>query len=204
MTGKDHPPSTTGSPRIARRALTTSVAVLIAVTAPVGIVSATAGGSETLPPPSTTSSSVLVARLDGIRAQRAVEAELASVVVATPAAEAPVPTTAAPPPPPPAPPPAPVPVVQPVATGGGYNDPNDPAAWDRLARCEANGNWATNTGNGYYGGLQFNLSSWQSVGGPGRPDQASRETQIAMGQRLYHSGGGWSHWPGCTRQLGYR
>ena len=86
---------------------------------------------------------------------------------------------------------------------GGYNDPNNPAAWDRLAQCESGGNWAANTGNGYYGGIQFSLSSWQAVGGTGRPDQASRETQIAMGQRLWNQGG-WSHWPGCSSALGYR
>jgi hypothetical protein len=106
------------------------------------------------------------------------------------------PTTAPPPPPPP-------PAVQPVASGSGYNDPNNPAAWDRLAQCESGGNWAINTGNGYYGGLQFSLSSWRAVGGTGYPHQASRETQIAMGQRLWNQGG-WRHWPACTSKLGYR
>ncbi len=110
--------------------------------------------------------------------------------------------------PPPAPtttttaPPAP-PAVQPVASGTGYNDPSNPAAWDRLAQCESGGNWAANTGNGYYGGIQFSIASWQGVGGSGRPDQASRETQIAMGQRLWNQGG-WQHWPACTLKLGYR
>ena len=110
--------------------------------------------------------------------------------------------------PPPAPtttttaPPAP-PAVQPVASGTGYNDPSNPAAWDRLAQCESGGNWAANTGNGYYGGIQFSVGSWQGVGGSGRPDQASRETQIAMGQRLWNQGG-WQHWPACTLKLGYR
>ena len=47
--------------------------------------------------------------------------------------------------------------VAPVATGSGYSDPNNPAAWDRLAQCESGGNWAANTGNGYYGGIQFSL-----------------------------------------------
>ncbi len=48
--------------------------------------------------------------------------------------------------------------------------------WDRIAQCESGGNWATNTGNGYYGGLQFNLCTWQAYGGTGLPDQNSRET----------------------------
>jgi hypothetical protein len=82
-------------------------------------------------------------------------------------------------------------------------DPDDIATWDALARCESGGNWAANTGNGYYGGIQFSLSSWQAAGGAGRPDQASRETQIAIGQRLWHQGG-WVHWPACSAKLGYR
>ena len=52
--------------------------------------------------------------------------------------------------------------------------------WDRLAQCESGGNWAINTGNGYYGGLQFNLGTWQAYGGTGCPHQHSRETQIAI------------------------
>ena len=202
MTGMDHPPSTTSSPRVARRALTTSVAALLAVVAPVGLVTTTAGGTNT-PTTGVTSSSIVPERLDAIRAQHATEAEVATIVVPVPTTVAP-PTTAAPPPPAPAPPaPAPPAPAPPVATGGGYNDPNNPAAWDRLAQCESGGNWATNTGNGYYGGIQFSLGSWQSVGGSGRPDQASRDTQIAMGQRLYNAGG-WQHWPACTSALGYR
>ena len=52
--------------------------------------------------------------------------------------------------------------------------------WDALAQCESGGNWAINTGNGYYGGLQFNLGTWQAYGGTGYPHQTSRETQIAI------------------------
>ena len=209
MTGMDHPPSTTSSSRVARRALTTGVAALMAVAAPVVLVTASSGGQGTTSA-SSTSSSVLA----DLRAQSASSVALArisSFARATPASAVPVPTTVAPtttttaPPPPPTTA-APAPPVQAAAapTGGGYNDPNNPAAWDRLAQCEAGGNWAANTGNGYYGGIQFSLGSWQSVGGVGYPHEASRETQIEMGQRLYHSGGGWSHWPGCSRALGYR
>ncbi len=75
--------------------------------------------------------------------------------------------------------------------------------WDRLAQCESGGNWAINTGNGYYGGLQFSLSSWRAVGGAGYPHEASRETQIEMGERL-RANGGWRHWPACSRKLGLR
>ena len=74
--------------------------------------------------------------------------------------------------------------------------------WDQLAQCESGGNWAINTGNGYYGGLQFNLSTWQSYGGTGYPHQASRETQIAVATRLRDANGGYGAWPSCSSQLG--
>jgi hypothetical protein len=94
-----------------------------------------------------------------------------------------------------APPPVPAP-----PRGG---DPNDPATWDRLAHCESDGHWSINTGNGYYGGLQFSLSSWRSVGGTGYPHNASRDEQIERAKRLYASGG-WRNWPACTRRFGWR
>lgn len=75
--------------------------------------------------------------------------------------------------------------------------------WDRLSRCESGGNWSINTGNGYYGGLQFSLGSWRAVGGVGYPHQASREEQIARGKML-QARQGWGAWPACTRKLGIR
>ncbi|THJ02965.1 DUF348 domain-containing protein [Nocardioides sp.] len=75
--------------------------------------------------------------------------------------------------------------------------------WDRLAQCESGGNWAANTGNGYYGGLQFSPSTWQSVGGSGLPHQHSREEQIKRGQIL-QARSGWGQWPHCSAQLGLR
>ena len=77
------------------------------------------------------------------------------------------------------------------------------AAWDRLAACESGGNWSINTGNGYYGGLQFNAATWRSVGGVGLPHQASREQQIAAANRL-HDARGFQPWPACSRKLGLR
>ena len=74
--------------------------------------------------------------------------------------------------------------------------------WDRLAQCESGGNWAINTGNGYYGGLQFNLGTWQAYGGTGLPSQASRETQIAIATKLRDASGGYGAWPGCAAKLG--
>ncbi len=64
--------------------------------------------------------------------------------------------------------------------------------WDRIARCESGGNWHINTGNGYYGGLQFNLPSWRANGGRDfavRPDQASRAEQITVANRYYAKAG---------------
>ncbi|MGQ0840746.1 transglycosylase family protein [Actinokineospora sp.] len=82
---------------------------------------------------------------------------------------------------------------------------SDGEVWDRLAYCEATGNWAINTGNGYYGGLQFNKSTWDSNGGgqyAAYPHQATREQQIAIATKLRDARGGYSAWPGCARKLG--
>lgn len=75
--------------------------------------------------------------------------------------------------------------------------------WDDLAECESNGDWQANTGNGYYGGVQFALSSWESVGGSGYPHQHSREEQIHRAELLLERQG-WDAWPHCSRELGYQ
>ena len=77
------------------------------------------------------------------------------------------------------------------------------ATWEALARCESGGDWAINTGNGYYGGLQFSADSWRGVGGTGLPHQHSREEQIYRGELLLQAQG-WGAWPGCARLLGLR
>lgn len=79
----------------------------------------------------------------------------------------------------------------------------DGSVWDQIAKCESGGNWSINTGNGYYGGLQFTLGSWKGVGGSGYPNQVSREEQIARAQIL-QSRQGWGAWPACTARLGLR
>jgi uncharacterized protein YabE (DUF348 family) len=71
------------------------------------------------------------------------------------------------------------------------------SVWDAIAACESGGNWATNTGNGYYGGLQFDLGTWHAYGGSGRPDQNSRATQIAVAERVRAARGGYGAWPVC-------
>ena len=75
--------------------------------------------------------------------------------------------------------------------------------WERLAQCESSGNWHINTGNGYYGGLQFSLASWRAVGGRGMPNYASKTEQIRRAERL-QAMQGWGAWPECSRRIGLR
>jgi uncharacterized protein YabE (DUF348 family) len=98
--------------------------------------------------------------------------------------------------------PAPKPEPEPVeasapsaSSGSSYSGGS--SIWDRIAACESGGNWSINTGNGYYGGLQFSLSTWQAYGGSGRPDQNSREAQIAVAERVAAAEGGYGAWPVC-------
>jgi hypothetical protein len=90
----------------------------------------------------------------------------------------------------------------PPSTGGGFGDPGDYATWDALAECESGGRWDYSAGP-YYGGLQFSVSTWQSVGGTGMPYEHSRETQIHFGQIL-QARSGWGQWPHCSSELGLR
>jgi uncharacterized protein YabE (DUF348 family) len=89
--------------------------------------------------------------------------------------------------------PAPAPTVS-YASGN--------TVWDKIAQCESGGNWATNTGNGYYGGLQFSLGTWQAYGGSGLPSNASRLTQIAIATKIRNASGGYGAWPACSQALG--
>ena len=98
-----------------------------------------------------------------------------------------------------APEPEPEPEPAPAESTSGV----DGATWDRLAECESNGDWSINTGNGYYGGLQFAQSSWEWVGGSGMPHEASRAEQIDRAEVLLQRQG-WDAWPACSSQLGLR
>lgn len=76
--------------------------------------------------------------------------------------------------------------------------------WDRLAQCEATGNWAINTGNGFYGGLQFTQSTWLGYGGGQYAPYAhlaTREQQIDIATKT-QAGQGWGAWPACAKKLG--
>lgn len=78
--------------------------------------------------------------------------------------------------------------------------------WDALAHCEAGGNWAINTGNGFYGGVQFDQNTWERNGGlryAPRADLATREEQIAIAT-VTQSRQGWGAWPVCSGRIGAR
>ena len=80
------------------------------------------------------------------------------------------------------------------------------AVWDALASCEAGGNWAINTGNGFFGGVQFDQNTWARSGGlryAPRADLATREEQIAIAT-VTQARQGWGAWPTCSSRLGVR
>jgi Transglycosylase-like domain len=80
------------------------------------------------------------------------------------------------------------------------------SVWDRVAACESGGRWGINTGNGYYGGVQMDMTFWRRHGGlvyAARPDLASRDAQITVAQRGL-AVQGWRAWPACSRRLGLR
>ncbi|MBX9366182.1 transglycosylase family protein [Streptomyces massasporeus] len=75
--------------------------------------------------------------------------------------------------------------------------------WDAVAQCEAGGNWSINTGNGYYGGLQFSASTWAGYGGTkyaATADQATKAQQIEIGEKVL-AGQGKGAWPVCGKGL---
>jgi nucleoid-associated protein YgaU len=78
-----------------------------------------------------------------------------------------------------------------------------PNNWDAVAQCESSGNWAINTGNGYYGGLQFSQSTWAAFGGTEyapRADLATKAQQIAVAERTLDAQGPGA-WPSCGKAL---
>jgi len=80
----------------------------------------------------------------------------------------------------------------------------DGGVWDRIAQCESGGNWHINTGNGYYGGLQFSAGTWRAYGGSAyasTADQASKQAQIAVATKVQHAQG-WGAWPVCSARAG--
>jgi hypothetical protein len=91
----------------------------------------------------------------------------------------------------------PVPQAPPGAATTSYG------LWDRLAACESNGRWNAATGNGYYGGLQFDQLTWRSYGGLAyapSANLASKAQQIAVAERL-RAARGMQPWPVCGRRV---
>ncbi|MEU9603572.1 transglycosylase family protein [Streptomyces sp. NPDC048057] len=91
-----------------------------------------------------------------------------------------------------------------VATTAGEARAADNGVWDRIAQCESGGNWHINTGNGYYGGLQFSASTWKGFGGGAyarSADKASKSQQIAIATKVQRVQG-WGAWPTCSRKAG--
>ncbi|NMA77667.1 MAG: transglycosylase [Actinomycetales bacterium] len=91
-----------------------------------------------------------------------------------------------------------------MGMAGGGVATADTAVWDKVAHCESTGNWSINTGNGYYGGLQFSPSTWKAFGGheyAGNAHQATKAEQIAVAQRTLHQQGPGA-WPTCSTRAG--
>jgi hypothetical protein len=84
-------------------------------------------------------------------------------------------------------------VIQPV-----QGDP-----WSALRNCESGGNYAINTGNGYYGAYQFSATTWRALGYGGLPHEAAPPVQDEAARRLQASSG-WGQWPACSHKLGLR
>ncbi|KNX38188.1 transglycosylase [Luteipulveratus halotolerans] len=91
-----------------------------------------------------------------------------------------------------------------LATAGEAKAATPYNVWDRVAECESGGNWSINTGNGYYGGLQFSYSTWKAYGGQAYASTAnrtSRDNQIRIAQRTLASQGPGA-WPVCSKRAG--
>jgi resuscitation-promoting factor RpfA len=89
-----------------------------------------------------------------------------------------------------------------LTTGQAQAAPDD--VWDRVAQCESGGNWSTNTGNGFQGGLQFTPATWLGYGGTEfapAAHLATRDEQIAIAEKVL-AGQGWGAWPVCSRKAG--
>ena len=86
--------------------------------------------------------------------------------------------------------------LAPMALATGTANADSGVNWDAVAACESGGNWAINTGNGYYGGLQFTMGTWRANGGSGSPHNASRAEQIRVANNVLKSQG-IGAWPSC-------
>ncbi|WP_320779090.1 transglycosylase family protein [Streptomyces sp. CRN 30] len=91
-----------------------------------------------------------------------------------------------------------------LLAGTGSASAADGGVWDRIAQCESSGDWNINTGNGYYGGLQFSASTWSGFGGTAyapTADRATKAQQIAVATKVQRVQG-WGAWPNCSVRAG--
>jgi hypothetical protein len=94
--------------------------------------------------------------------------------------------------------------ADPPPTSASYKCAGDAWPWGCVADCESGGRWDANTGNGYYGGLQFSQSTWEKFGGlkyAPRADLATREQQIEVAEKVL-AAQGWGAWPVCSSRYG--
>ncbi|WP_216898033.1 transglycosylase family protein [Nocardia alni] len=91
-------------------------------------------------------------------------------------------------------------VAIPFSLSGTANASAASPNWDAVAQCESSGNWGADTGNGFYGGLQFTQSTWNSYGGSGSPANASRAEQIRVANNVL-AGQGPGAWPVCGSNM---
>ncbi|HEX6418766.1 MAG TPA: transglycosylase family protein [Acidimicrobiales bacterium] len=208
----EHPPSTNGAPtrgNAARRGVIGGVAGIALLVGPVvlaNVVVPADAANDTVETAESDTSLVALRRsvaaaADNARSDALISMRTTTTAPPTTTTTAPPTTTTTAPPTTTTTAPPPTESPAPPSNGGGFGDPGDYATWDALAECESGGNWAANTGNGYYGGLQFSAATWQSVGGTGLPHEHSRETQIHFGQIL-QARSGWGQWPHCSAKLG--
>jgi nucleoid-associated protein YgaU len=97
-----------------------------------------------------------------------------------------------------------LPIVGISALATGTAEAATESQWDNVAQCESGGNWHINTGNGYYGGLQFAQGTWVGYGGQhyaSRADLATKSAQIAVAEKVL-AGQGWGAWPVCSQRRG--
>ncbi|HEX6165278.1 MAG TPA: transglycosylase family protein [Acidimicrobiales bacterium] len=208
----EHPPSTNDAPtrgNAARRGVIGGVAGIALLVGPVvlaNVVVPADAANDTVETAESDTSLVALRRsvaaaADNARSDALISMRTTTTAPPTTTTTAPPTTTTTAPPTTTTTAPPPTESPAPPSNGGGFGDPGDYATWDALAECESGGNWAANTGNGYYGGLQFSAATWQSVGGTGLPHEHSRETQIHFGQIL-QARSGWGQWPHCSAKLG--
>jgi hypothetical protein len=88
-----------------------------------------------------------------------------------------------------------------LSPGSGTAAADSGVNWDAVAQCESGGNWSINSGNGYYGGLQFSPATWTANGGTGLPNQASRDEQIRVAENVVRTQG-IGAWPVCGHAVG--